>query len=321
MPACNMTTNSNNKPQWFVMRDLRRPNAKVTAYHLLMQNGVEAFTPMTMQQNSKTGEHELVPIMKWLLFVHATKQEIDHYIIPGNPLIPNLQYIFQRGKSSRFGGMTVKDSEMNYFRMAVAKQEIPVIYRYGDITPEMRGRRVIVTRGDMIGYQGQLQRYTSGSNMRLFVELDGYCLAPIQVSPEDITFLDDATASMTPAAEQAYYTRLSRLVDIINYLRFSTPQDLTALNDTQLAAVQQAYILANEVFEEFHTREYLCVDEVCTNRLKAISQEIHRRANTPVGKISKTNHTPYPTPVQLPWADTMTQLCQSVRYTDTQQHN
>ena len=47
-----MTTSENNEPnerQWFVMRDLKRPNAKLPAYQQLIEDGFEVFTPMRWQ--------------------------------------------------------------------------------------------------------------------------------------------------------------------------------------------------------------------------------------------------------------------------------
>ena len=41
---------------WFVMRDLKRPNAKQPAYRFLAEQGLEVFTPMTWRLTLRQGK-------------------------------------------------------------------------------------------------------------------------------------------------------------------------------------------------------------------------------------------------------------------------
>ena len=41
---------------WFVMRDLKRPNAKLPAYKFLAEQGLEVFTPMTWRLSVRHGK-------------------------------------------------------------------------------------------------------------------------------------------------------------------------------------------------------------------------------------------------------------------------
>ncbi len=41
---------------WFVLRDLTRPNAKRPAYRLLEEKGIEVFTPMRWQLVERKGK-------------------------------------------------------------------------------------------------------------------------------------------------------------------------------------------------------------------------------------------------------------------------
>jgi len=41
--------------QWFVMRDLKRPNAKLPAYRLLRELNFEVFVPMKVLVTNKNG--------------------------------------------------------------------------------------------------------------------------------------------------------------------------------------------------------------------------------------------------------------------------
>lgn len=55
--------------QWFVMRDLKRSNAKQPAYRLLEDMGIEVFTPMVWKILVRNGKRvrEEVPFMRDLL--------------------------------------------------------------------------------------------------------------------------------------------------------------------------------------------------------------------------------------------------------------
>ena len=66
----------NDRLQWFVMRDLKRRNAKLPAYKLLEGLGIKVFTPMVWKLVVRHGKRcrEEVPFMQDLLFVHDMRQ-------------------------------------------------------------------------------------------------------------------------------------------------------------------------------------------------------------------------------------------------------
>lgn len=68
-----------NQVSWYAMRDFTRPNAKLPAYKLLAQEGLEVFTPMKEQLKIKNGKRirENVPVLHDLLFVHGLRDDID----------------------------------------------------------------------------------------------------------------------------------------------------------------------------------------------------------------------------------------------------
>ena len=73
------STQEGNRVQWFVMRDLKRSNAKLPAYKLLREEQFEVFVPMKWElvnQNGIKVRREL-PVFTDLLFVRATKEELD----------------------------------------------------------------------------------------------------------------------------------------------------------------------------------------------------------------------------------------------------
>lgn len=66
-------------PQWFVMRDLKRNNAKLPAYKMLSEMKIEIFTPMKWKIVTKEKKRipQKVPFMQDLLFVHVTRKVLD----------------------------------------------------------------------------------------------------------------------------------------------------------------------------------------------------------------------------------------------------
>lgn len=97
---------------WFVMRDLKRPNAKEPAYKQLGELGIEIFTPLRWHLSIKKGkrEREKVPFIQDLLFVHDTQKHLDSIV----ERISTLQYRYQKGKGYR-SPMTVPDNDMERF--------------------------------------------------------------------------------------------------------------------------------------------------------------------------------------------------------------
>ena len=72
---------------WYVMRDLKRPNAKLPAYKQLSDEHLEVFTPMQWRLKLKNGKRirEEVPFMQDLLFVHDTQEVLISLSIKYQP--------------------------------------------------------------------------------------------------------------------------------------------------------------------------------------------------------------------------------------------
>ena len=93
---------------WYVMRDLKRANAKVPAYKLLEEMKMEVFVPMKWHLVTRKGMRirEKVPFIQDLLFVHETQNNLDAVV----EKIPTLQYRWLRGTWRE--PMTVADTDM-----------------------------------------------------------------------------------------------------------------------------------------------------------------------------------------------------------------
>ena len=73
---------SDKQTQWFVLRDLKRPNAKLPAYKFLRNERFEVFVPMKTRVITRQGKKEIeeIPVIQDLLFVHADRESLDPLI-------------------------------------------------------------------------------------------------------------------------------------------------------------------------------------------------------------------------------------------------
>lgn len=173
--------------QWFVMRDLKRSNAKLPAYKMLSDLNFEVFTPMIWKVIDIKGKKTLkeVPFMPSLLFVRAIKNLLDEIVVKET----TLQYCFVR--DGRRSPMTVRDNEMQRFIQAVKSTTNPHIYTPEEITRDMIGKRVRIIGGPLNSYEGRLQKLQGSRVKRLFVELPGLFIAAVEVQPEFIQVIKD----------------------------------------------------------------------------------------------------------------------------------
>lgn len=171
--------------QWFAMRDLCRPNARVKAYDRLSEAGFEVFTPLhwvVRQKNGKTCRLKM-PVVSDLLFVRSVREDLD-------PVVDNcstLQYRFKKGMKAT--PITVGDADMHRFMLAVAETDDVVYYSPEEIQPSMIGRRVRIVGGPLDGYEGNLLFIRGSRKKRLIVEIPDFMTAAVQVNPEFITLL------------------------------------------------------------------------------------------------------------------------------------
>ena len=178
-------SDENDRLQWFVMRDLKRRNAKLPAYKLFDNLKIRFFTPMVWRLVTRHGKRikEEVPFIQDLLFVHDTRQVVDPIV----EKYDTVQYRYVRGGYKI--PMTVREADMQRFINAVNSTENPQYYKPKEITPDMIGRKVRIVGGPLDGYEGNLQKMQGARTRRLFVELPNLLAAAVEVQPEYILFL------------------------------------------------------------------------------------------------------------------------------------
>ena len=156
--------------RWFVMRDLKRHNAKLPAYKMLGDMNIKVFTPMVWKLRVRQGKREPqeVPFMQDLLFVHDSRRVLDPIV----EMVGTLQYRYMRGG--------------NHIPMTVEATNTPCFYTPAKITSAMLGKQVRIIGGPLDGYEGRLQKLQGSRVKRLFVELPGLLTAAVEVEPEYI---------------------------------------------------------------------------------------------------------------------------------------
>lgn len=170
---------------WFVMRDLKRSNAKMPAYQMLGNMGIKVFTPMVWKVVVRHGKRipQEVPFMQDLLFVHESYKVLSPIV----ERVGTLQFRFLRdGKRTP---MTVRDADMDRFIKAVEAAENPCFYAPNDIKPNMVGKYVRIIGGLLNGYEGRLLKLQGSRIKRLFVELPNLLTAAVEVQPEFIQIM------------------------------------------------------------------------------------------------------------------------------------
>lgn len=171
--------------QWFVMRDLTRPNAKLPAYKLLDGLNIRTFTPMVwkLMLNHGKRERRQLPFIHDLLFVYASRAELDSVV----ETTPMLQYRYLRGGYKM--PMTVRAADMQRFIHAVRLSSSPQYYRPDEVTPAMRNRRIRIIGGNLDGYEGSLITTRGSKVKRLLVEIPMLLAATVEVETEFIQLL------------------------------------------------------------------------------------------------------------------------------------
>jgi len=176
---------NDSEPHWFVMRDLKRANAKEPAYKLLERMKMEIFVPMKWQLTVRKGKRvrEKVPFIHDMLFVHETHPNLDPVVAK----TPTLQYRWLRNTYRE--PMTISDTVMERFICAVNASESPIYYLPEEVTSAMHGKKIRIVGGQLDGYEGSLLTTRGSKTRRLLVKLNGLLAVSVEVSPEYIQFI------------------------------------------------------------------------------------------------------------------------------------
>lgn len=174
---------------WFVLRDLKRTNAKESAYVVLSraEYGLErVFTPLVTKEMTIGGKKVVrsVPFVSDLLFVYASRAELDPIV----GAIPTLQYRYCKGGAQN-APMQVRDGEMDAFLRAVSRMESPQYYTPDELPASIFGKPVRVVGGACDGIEGYLLSRKGSKKKRVVISVQGLLSAAVEVQPEYIQLL------------------------------------------------------------------------------------------------------------------------------------
>ena len=171
---------------WFVLRDLKRANAKNPAYKTLSAQGFEVFTPMRWRVVTRLGRRvrEEVPLIQELLFVHTGRDLLDPVI----EQLDTLQYRYVRG-STYCDPMRVRDNDMERFIRAVRSTDTPRYYLPEELTPAMYGRKIRIVGGPLDGCEGSLLTVRGSKVRRLLIDIPALLAVSVEVNPDYIQFI------------------------------------------------------------------------------------------------------------------------------------
>ncbi len=175
---------STNQKHWYALRDLKRSNAKSSAYKILSESHFEVFTPLKwiLFKNAQGKRvREQVPVIQDLLFVHSERAPLD--VVVENT--PTLQYRFKKGDSYR-QPMTVRDNDMARFIHAVNSTDSSRYFLPEEITSDMCGKQVRIIGGPLDGYEGNLLKVRGTRKKHLLLELPGFFTVGVEVDTEFI---------------------------------------------------------------------------------------------------------------------------------------
>lgn len=166
---------------WFVLRDLKRANAKEPAYIMLRHKPMidRVFTPIV----------DKVPYIRDLVFAYASYNALEPIVAQ----TPTLQFRFARGCVQN-EPMTVGTAEMDRFVKAVAAAfSAGTVVEY--FTPETLpatalGKRIRIIGGEFDGYEGRLLSRRGSRKRKLVLDLGTLLSAAFEVEPERIQVLD-----------------------------------------------------------------------------------------------------------------------------------
>lgn len=176
--------------KWYVLRDLKRPNANIRAYQMLQalpDLPLEVFTPLVQRTVVRSGKKVLteVPFIHDLLFVHESRSVLDPII----ESIQTLQYRYVKGGKQN-EPMTVRKEEMERFITLVQSRRSIRYYKPEEITPSMFGRRIRIEGGGALdGFEGLLMTTRGSKVKRLVVQLEGLLAVGVEVDPEYIQLI------------------------------------------------------------------------------------------------------------------------------------
>ena len=174
---------------WFVLRDMKRPNAHDSGYLSLLEMPElqgDLFIPLKQMIYNHFGKRIIkqIPLYQDLIFLHRSRPEAEAIL----KNIPSLQFRYVKGKKAT--PMTIPSSSMNDFIAVVQSTSDIIYYNIDEVSEELYGKRIRIIGGNLHGKEGRLLSRRGSKVKRLIVELPQCNLAAsVSIDPDCIQLL------------------------------------------------------------------------------------------------------------------------------------
>lgn len=172
------------KEIWFAMRATYR--RELDAMHLLEKEQLGCFVPMQYKFCVKKGKkvRALVPIVRNLIFVHASPSEVKRV----KSLVTYLQYITDTRSGQK---IIVPDNQMQRFIAVSGTYNDQLLYFQPEELNLSKGTRVRVTGGEFEGQEGIFLKVRGARDRRVVVEIRGViAVAMATIHPDLIEVIE-----------------------------------------------------------------------------------------------------------------------------------
>ena len=170
---------------WYVLRDLKRHNAKKPGHVYLSENDVEVFLPTRWERVIVKGKskREKVPAVAGLLFAHSRKSTLNELL----RVMPTLQFRYLRGGYQKL--MTVRDTEMKNFIRAVEGCDDVAYHTTEEVSALSVGKDVRIIGGPLDGVEGKIVNVRGSHKKRIMVSIPNFIAAVVEVPIGELTLL------------------------------------------------------------------------------------------------------------------------------------
>lgn len=171
--------------QWYAMRATYRRECE--AVRILEENFLNCFIPMRYNWRVKKGKkvRELVPVVRNLLFVHATSAKLKQI----KATLPYLQYITDHRSGEK---IIVPDEQMRRFIAVAGTYSDHLLYFHPEELNLAKGTKVRIIGGDFEGQEGFFIKVKGARDRRVVIAIQGViAVAMATIHPDLIKVIDN----------------------------------------------------------------------------------------------------------------------------------
>ncbi|MGP1515376.1 MAG: UpxY family transcription antiterminator [Bacteroidales bacterium] len=175
--------------QWFVLKTIFSSELKVKA--LLDKRNIENFIPMHYKIRVIKGKKQKIfsPVIRDLVFVHATKREVEDFKARALISFGYKTYFLTRKDGHKRRIEVVQDKDMNEFMKVVSFLEEDITFYRPEEIKLYKGVRVRVIGGLFDGIEGTLLKIKGKRCKSIVLQIPGVAVATPHIQPDLIEII------------------------------------------------------------------------------------------------------------------------------------